>query len=207
MAKNLKKKYRGVRIHPTANIEEDVTIGPDSAIWDHVHIRPKSRLGHHCIVGEKSYIAYNVRIGNYVKINAFVYIPTGITVEDKVMISAGAIFVNDKYPKAFDYERGELKGSGPGDETQKTLVCEGSSIGAGAIVLGGLRLGRFCMVGAGSVVTTPVADHALVVGSPAQQIGWVCVCGHRLKPAQKSRYSCTGCRRVYALKKGAISPI
>ena len=82
------------RIHPTAIIEHDVTIGDGSSIWDNVHIRHGATIGRDCIVGEKSYIAYDVRIGNLVKINAMVYICTAVTIEDGVMISAGTVFTN-----------------------------------------------------------------------------------------------------------------
>ncbi|MBI2095512.1 MAG: N-acetyltransferase [Candidatus Omnitrophica bacterium] len=174
------KRFPGVRIHPTASIEEGVKIGPHSSVWDNVHIRRNAVIGHHCIVGEKSYIAYDVRIGNFVKINAFVYIPTGVTIEDKVMLAAGCVFVNDKYPRAFDYVKNEPLSSDPNEDTLETVVREGATIGAAVTILGGLEVGKFALVGAGSVVTRSVPDHALVVGNPLRQIGWVCVCGQRL---------------------------
>ena len=196
----LKDRFPGVRVHPTAMVEKGVRIGRDSSVWDNVHIRANAMLGHHCIVGEKSYIAYDVRIGDYVKINAFVYIPAGVTIDDKVMIAAGVIFVNDKYPRAFNYSKNSLMDSGPTDETLKTRVREGATIGAAATILGGLEIGRFALVGSGSVVTRSVMDHALVVGNPARQIGWVCVCGPRLGLDKNQRGSCLACRRKFFLK-------
>ena len=196
----LKDRFPGVRVHPTAMVEKGVRIGRDSSVWDNVHIRANAMLGHHCIVGEKSYIAYDVRIGDYVKINAFVYIPAGVTIDDKVMIAAGVIFVNDKYPRAFNYSKNSLMDSGPTDETLKTRVREGATIGAAATILGGLEIGRFALVGSGSVVTRSVMDHALVVGNPARQIGWVCVCGPRLGLDKNQRGSCSACRRKFFLK-------
>ena len=195
----------GVRVHPTAVIEEGVQIGPDSSVWDNVHIRKNAKIGHHCIIGEKTYVAYDVRIGNFVKLNAFVYIPTGVTIEDKVMISAGCIFVNDKYPRAFDFRGGALLSSAPNEETLETFVREGATVGAGATILGGLEIGRFALVGAGSVVTKSVPPHALVVGNPAKQIGWVCVCGPRLT-FSKGKAVCAHCRNHYSLdsKKKSI---
>lgn len=195
-----------VKIHPTALVEEGVQIGEHTSVWDNVHIRTKAKIGHHCIIGEKSYIAYDVRIGNYVKINAFVYIPTGVTVEDKVMIAAGAIFVNDKYPRAYDFRGEGLLSSAPGEETLETLVKEGATVGAAAVILGGLTLGKFCLVGAGSVVTKSVKDHALVVGNPAKQIGWVCRCGHKLA-LKKSSARCQPCRKSWKLIKGSLKAV
>jgi acetyltransferase-like isoleucine patch superfamily enzyme len=199
----MSRSFPGVKVHPSAVIEEGVRIGADSFIWDNVHIRKNARLGHHCIIGEKTYIAYDVRIGNYVKVNAFVYIPTGITIEDKVMISAGCIFVNDKYPRAFDFRAKGLLSSTPNEETLNTLVREGATIGAGATILGGIEIGRFALVGAGSVVTKPVLSHALVAGNPARQIGWVCECGLRLVFSRVvGQCGKCGCRyRLDSLKK------
>jgi acetyltransferase-like isoleucine patch superfamily enzyme len=192
------RRFPGVRIHATATIEDGVRIGPGSSVWDNVHIRRNTVIGRSCIVGEKTYIAYDVRIGDFVKINAFVYIPTGVTVEDKVMISAGCIFINDKTPRAFDYRKNEPLSSAPNEETLETRVKEGATVGAAATVLGGLEIGRFALVGAGSVVTRSVPDHALVVGNPARQIGWVCVCGRRFKFSKNTAQ----CRCGESFKKG-----
>jgi acetyltransferase-like isoleucine patch superfamily enzyme len=203
--KTLKTKYSLVKVHPTAVIEAGVVIGEHSSVWDSVHIRQNARLGHHVSVGEKTYIAYDVRIGNFVKINAFVYIPAGVTVEDKVMISAGCIFVNDKYPRAFDYREKTLFTSGPNEKTLETFVREGATIGAAATVLGGLEIGKYSLVGAGSVVTKSVKPYALVVGNPARQTGWVCRCGSKLS-FKKNRAVCV-CGEIFSLKKNAVLPI
>src|SRR5664279_6151151 len=88
------------RIHPTALIESGVRIGARSSVWDNVHIRHGALIGDECIIGEKSYIAYDVRIASRVKINAFVYICAAVTIEDGVMISAGTVFTNDRFPRA-----------------------------------------------------------------------------------------------------------
>ncbi len=197
----MKSTFPGVKVHPTAVIEEDVAIGSDSSIWDNVHIRKNAKIGHHCIVGEKTYIAYDVKIGNFVKLNAFVYIPTGVTIEDKVMVAAGTIFVNDKYPRAFDDRGSELLSSAPNEETLTTVVREGATVGAGVTVLGGLEIGRYALVGAGSVVTKSVPSHGLVVGNPARQIGWVCQCGPGLVPNKtKKEFVCKRCHHRYTLK-------
>src|SRR5881275_2482390 len=101
------------RIHPTAIIEDGVRIGRGSAVWDNVHIRHGATLGEECIVGEKTYIAYGVRVGNRVKINAFVYVCTAVTIEDGVMISAGTIFTNDRFPRATTPDLRKLRSSEP----------------------------------------------------------------------------------------------
>ncbi len=121
-------------IHPTALIEEGVRIGDHSSVWDSVHIRRNSRLGAHVSVGEKTYIAYDVSIGDYVKINANVYICAGVAIEDMCMISAGAAFTNDRFPRAMNRELTELETSEPTEETLTTLVRRGVTIGANATI-------------------------------------------------------------------------
>lgn len=165
------------RIHPTAIVEKDVKLGRGTSIWDNVHVRHSTTLGEDCIVGGKSYLAYGLSIGNRVKINSSVYICNGVTIEDGVMISAGVIFTNDRYPRAATSDLKALRSSDPDEHTLLTLVKQGSTIGAGAIIGCNLTLGRFSMVGMGSVVTKSVADFHLVIGNPAVSIGAVCRCG------------------------------
>jgi UDP-2-acetamido-3-amino-2,3-dideoxy-glucuronate N-acetyltransferase len=168
------------RIHPTAIIEEDVTLGAGTSVWDNVHIRRGARLGEQCIVGGKTLIAYDVEIGSRVKINSAAYICNGVTIEDGVMISAGVIFTNDRFPRAANNDLTLLRSSAPDEHTLATVVREGATIGAGAIIGCDLTIGRFAMIGMGSVVTRSVPDFHLVIGNPARSIGCVCRCGQPL---------------------------
>ncbi|HPA82663.1 MAG TPA: hypothetical protein PLS95_17715, partial [Thermoanaerobaculales bacterium] len=131
------------RIHPTAIIEHGVVIGDGTSIWDNVHVRHGATIGRDCIVGEKSYIAYDVKIGNLVKINAMVYICTAVTIEDGVMISAGTVFTNDRFPRATTVDLARLRPSEPDDDTLPTLVRAGATIGAGCVIGNDLEIGRF----------------------------------------------------------------
>jgi len=191
-----------VRVHPTACVEEGCVIGDGTSIWDHVHIRYGSHLGEQCIVGGKTYIAYEVHIGNRCKINASVYICNGVTLEDGVMISAGAIFTNDRFPRAATADLTELRSSEPDEFTEQTIVRCGATIGAGAIIGSDLTIGRWAMVGMGTIVTKSVPDFHLVLGTPARSIGAVCRCGQVLcmfsesDKAVESR-ACKACGRSY----------
>jgi UDP-2-acetamido-3-amino-2,3-dideoxy-glucuronate N-acetyltransferase len=169
------------RIHPTAIVEADVFIGDGSAIWDNVHIRHGARIGHHTIVGEKSYLAYDAQIGNFVKINAFVYICAGVTIEDGAMISAGTVFTNDRNPRAANADLTALRSSDPDENTLLTVVARGATIGAHCTIGPGVSIGRFAMVGMGSLVTRQVPDYHLVHGHPARSMGCVCRCGEVLE--------------------------
>ena len=164
-------------VHPTAIIEDNVEIGAGSSVWDNVHIRRSAKIGKECIIGEKTYVAYEVRIGDRVKINAFVYICAGVVIEDGVMVSAGVIFTNDRFPRATSSDLSQLRSSAPDESTEETLVEAGATIGAGCRIGSDLTVGRWSMVGMGSVVTKSVPPFHLAFGSPARSVGYVCRCG------------------------------
>ena len=199
------------RIHPTAIVEEGVSIGRGTSVWDSAHIRKNTVIGENCIIGEKTYIAYDVRIGQSVKINSFVYICTGVTIENNVMISAGTVFTNDRVPRAFNSDGHSIKTSDPTEETLETRVCQGATIGAGCTIGPGIELGKYCMIGMGSLVTHDVAPYQLVYGNPAKPKGFVCLCGEILvksnQPLKSSSssignpFSCLKCNRKYSLSK------
>ena len=200
-------------VHPTAIVEDGVSIGEGTSVWDNVHIRRSTCVGEQCIIGEKTYIAYGVRIGNRVKINAFVYICNAITIEDGVMVSAGTIFTNDRFPRATTPDLKRLRPSEPDEHTYPTLVREGATIGAGCTIGSNLEIGRFAMVGMGSVVTRSVPAFHLALGSPAASVGCVCRCGQLLlrfeEPASatRERISCAVCELEYSIRQGVITEL
>ena len=203
---------KGIRIHPTAIVEDGAQIGEGTSIWDNVHVRAPSRIGRECIIGGKSIVAYGVEIGDRVKINSFVYIPTGVRIEDGVMVSAGTIFTNDQYPRAATPDLSELRSSEPDEHTLETWVRRGATLGAGCLIGPGVEVGAFAMVGMGAVVTRNVPAHALVVGSPARVTGYVCRCGEpvfRGDPATLAdrRFDCAACGRHYAFERGVFAPL
>ena len=142
-------------------------------------------IGKGCSLGQNVNVANNVKIGNFVKIQNNVSVYEGVELEDYVFCGPSCVFTNDLTPRA-KYPKGSAA-------YKRTLVCEGASIGANATVVCGNTLGRWCMVGAGAVVTENVPDHALVLGVPAKQKGWVCECGAVLK----QDLSCPDCARKY----------
>jgi len=200
-------------IHPTALVEEGVSIGPGTSVWDNVHIRHGASLGAECIVGEKTYIAYGVQIGNRVKINAFVYICNAVTIEDAVMISAGTVFTNDRFPRATTPDLRQLRSSAPDEHTLPTLVREGATIGAQCTIGNDLSIGRFAMVGMGSLVTRSIADFHLVMGAPARSVGCVCRCGTPIfrsqndLAAQNLQLVCPACQLPYQLSRGVVTEL
>jgi acetyltransferase-like isoleucine patch superfamily enzyme len=197
------------RVHATADLEPDVTVGPGTAIWHRAQVRTGATIGADCVIGRDAFIDADVRLGDRVKVQNAALIYHGVDVEDGVFIGPGAILTNDRYPRAIS-STGELAGADDWQVSPITLRY-GCSIGAGAVVVAGVEVGRFAMVGAGGVVTRNVPNHALVVGSPAHRIGWVCACGARLVDsngdpvqAEPGRYAahtdlvCANCERHYA---------
>lgn len=201
------------RIHPTAIVEEGVEVGDGTSVWDSVHLRRGARVGRECIVGEKSYVAYDVRIGDRVKINAFVYVCAAVTIEDGVMISAGTIFTNDRFPRAATPDLKALRPSEPDEHTLPTLVREGATIGAGCVVGNDLTIGRFAMIGMGSVVTKSVPDFHLALGHPAASVGCVCRCGQPLArfkhddSHQPQEVSCRACGLRYEINERVVTEL
>lgn len=203
-----------VRIHPTAIVEQGVKIGEGTSVWDNVHIRHSTHIGEQCIIGEKTYVAYDVRIGDRVKINAMVYICTAVTIEDGVMISAGTIFTNDRFPRATTSDLKQLRTSDADEHTLPTLVKEGSTIGAGCTIGNDLVIGRFAMIGMGTLVTKSIPEFHLAIGHPAVSIGCVCRCGQLLARFPKEGaagysgdLSCPTCRLRYRVTNGAVSEL
>jgi UDP-2-acetamido-3-amino-2,3-dideoxy-glucuronate N-acetyltransferase len=183
-------------IHSTAEVSEQAQIGQDTRIWHHAQIREKASVGSNCIIGKGVYVDREVVVGNNVKIQNGASIYHGVTLEDGVFIGPGACLTNDKHPRAIT-PAGELKG----DEDWKVesiTVKRGASVGAGAVILPGVVIGRFSMVGAGAVVTKDVPDHGLVQGNPARLVGYVCACGKALGTEEgeetPGRVTCPSCK-------------
>ncbi len=166
------------RIHPTADLESDVQVGPHTSVWHRAQVRTGARIGAECVIGRDAFIDEGVVLGDRVKVQNLALVYHGVTVEDGVFIGPNAILTNDRYPRAITPEGALARAD---DWTVSPIrLRHGSSIGAGAVVVAGTDVGRFATVGAGAVVTRSVPDHALVAGSPARRIGWVCACGARL---------------------------
>jgi acetyltransferase-like isoleucine patch superfamily enzyme len=187
-------------IHPTADVSPHAIIGAGTRIWHQAQVRERARIGQNCIVGKGAYIDFDVAIGDNVKIQNGVFVYHGVTIEDGVFIGPRVCFANDMYPRAITPE-GQLKTDADW-EVGRTLVRFGASLGAGAIVLPNVTIGRFAMVGAGALVTRDVPDHGLVLGSPARLAGYVCRCGRRLRArgGDHSRMDCPACSRSYDLE-------
>lgn len=152
------------KVHHTAEVSPKAQIGEGTSIWNHSQVRD-AVIGKNCIIGKDVYIDSGVIIGDNVKIQNGVSLYNGITLEDGVFCAPHCVFTNDKYPRAVNSD-GTLKDAG--DWTiSKTLIRKGASIGAGAVIVCGITIGEWAMIGAGSVVTKDVLKYTLVYGNPA----------------------------------------
>lgn len=179
-------------VHESAFIDDNVSIGDGSRVWHFVHILPGSRIGERCTIGQNVMIGPDAEIGNGCKIQNNVALYKGVTLEDDVFCGPSCVFTNVLTPRA-NVERKE--------EFAPTLVRKGATIGANSTVVCGNTIGRFAMVAAGAVVTRDVADHALVAGVPARQIGWVSESGEVLGPD----LVCPRTGQAYELINGQLS--
>ena len=174
--------------HETAVLDETVTIGIGSKIWHFSHILANSSIGANCVIGQNVVIGPEVVIGDNCKIQNNVSLYKGIVVGQDVFIGPSAVFTNVKTPRAFIDRKAEF---------QTTKIKKGSTVGANATVVCGVTIGKYCLIGAGAVVTKSVPDYALVLGVPARQQGWVsksgCVLGDDLIcPHDGSKYEQVG---------------
>lgn len=168
-------------VHPSAVVEDGVRLGAGVRVWHRSRLRAGAQVGDHTRIGEGVHIGAGVRIGANCKIQDGALLYEGCHLEDGVFIGPGVIVTNDRHPRAVNPD-GSLRTDE--DWTLEGVVVEtGASIGAGALILAGVRIGRWAVVGAGSLVTHDVAPHSLVLGVPARPVGSVCFCGRR----------CTGC--------------
>lgn len=171
-------------IHPTAEVSPRAEVGEGTRIWHQAQVREGARIGRDCIIGKGAYIDSGVVIGDRVKIQNGASIYRGATLEDGVFIGPHVCLINDKTPRAIT-PSGKLKADADW-EVGRIVVKYGASVGAGAVVLPDVTIGRFAMVGAGAVVARDVPAHGLVMGSPAGLKGFVCRCGCKLVIEQGS---------------------
>ncbi len=163
----------GPFVHPTAVVDDGVEIGPGTKVWHFCHLLPGTTIGADCVLGQNVMVGPDVSVGRGCRIQNNVSLYKGVTLEDEVFCGPSCVFTNVLTPRAFVDRK---------DEFLATRVRRGATIGANAVVLCGVTIGRYAMVGAGAVVTRTVADHALVVGNPARRVGWVSRTGERLGP-------------------------
>jgi acetyltransferase-like isoleucine patch superfamily enzyme len=196
----------GPAVHATADVDESAELGPNTTVWHLAQIREDARLGRDCIVGRGAYVGPGVVIGDQVKLQNYALVYEPARLEDQVFIGPAVILTNDLFPRATDAE-GKLKR--PADwEALGVVIRHGASVGARAVVLPGVVVGRWALVAAGAVVTRDVPDYALVAGSPARRIGWVGRAGAKLAADDGvGQWRCPQTGERYRESDGALTPL
>ena len=182
--------------HESAIVDPGAEIGDGTRIWHWVHVCAGARIGAKCSLGQNVFVASRVVIGNNVRIQNNVSVYDDVTLEDDVFCGPSMVFTNVINPRAHVPRK---------DEYLQTLVKRGATLGANSTIVCGHTVGEFAFVGAGAVVTRDVPAFALVLGTPARQVGWMCQCGARL-PQRLGDVHCSACGDRYSIDSSHCRP-
>jgi acetyltransferase-like isoleucine patch superfamily enzyme len=190
-------------IAATADIDPSAVIGPGSSIWHLSQVREYARIGPGCVLGRGAYIGPGVILGKNCKVQNYALIYEPALLEDGVFVGPAAVFTNDLFPRAINVD-GTRKTDDDWEMVGVT-VRTGASIGARAVCIAPLTIGRWAMVAAGAVVTRDVADFALVAGTPARRIGWVGRAGLALHETEPGHFVCPVTGEQYSEREGILT--
>ena len=185
-------------VHPTAVVDHGARLGDGTKIWHFCHLMPGCQLGANCNLGQNVFVAGGVTLGRNCKVQNNVSLYAGVTCANDVFIGPSAVFTNVKNPRSAVNRRGEYS---------DTHLETGVTVGAGAVIVCGVTLRAYAMVGAGSVVTRDVEAYSLVVGNPARHLGWVSKAGERLEFDARGEAVCAAAGARYQLLDGRVSEV
>ncbi len=194
LIEKLNSKNKIFYFHPSSFIDDGAIIGENTRIWHFCHIMNNAVIGKNCVLGQNVFVGKKAVIGNGVKIQNNVSIYDDIIIEDDVFCGPSCVFTNVTNPRSFIDRKAEYK---------TTVIKKGTTIGANATIVCGVKLGKYCFIGAGSVVTKDIPDYALIYGVPGIIKGWMCKCGVELK----SDLKCTACNSKFRLVNNLLEEI
>ena len=184
--------------HETAVLDDGCNVGEGSKIWHFSHLMAGCTVGKNCNIGQNVYIASTAVLGDGVKVQNNVSIYDGVVCKDNVFVGPSVVFTNVVNPRAFINKK---------DEYKQTIIDECASIGANSTIVCGNNIGKYALVGAGSVVTHDVLDYELVAGVPAVHMGWVSKAGCRLDFNRYGIAFCHECRETYVIKGSQVTTL
>jgi UDP-2-acetamido-3-amino-2,3-dideoxy-glucuronate N-acetyltransferase len=188
-----RKKIAGFFQHPKALVAPGAKIGSGTRVWAFANIQKGAKIGKGCNICDSCFVERGAKVGDHVTLKNGVNVFEGITLEDDVFCGANTAFINDRYPRSHRQDKWIL---------EKTVVKKGATIGSNAVILCGVTIGEYALIGAGSVVTRDVPAYAIVVGNPAKFCGYACRCGRKLD----SDLKCGHCGKVYAAEGNCLMP-
>lgn len=192
----------GYKAHETAVIDDGCEIGAGTRIWHFCHVMPGAVIGRDCVLGQNVFVGPGSKLGDRCKVQNNVSVYAGVECEEGVFLGPSMVFTNVINPRATIERK---------DEFKVTRVGRGATIGANATVVCGVTLGRYCMIGAGAVVTRDVPDFGMVYGVPGRLQGYVCRCGVTLPgglmEGESGGATCPSCGAAYARgPEGRVAP-
>ncbi|MDG4828904.1 acyltransferase [Solwaraspora sp. WMMD1047] len=195
----------GVLVTEGADVDPRAVIGAGTRIWHLAQIREEATLGRDCVVSRGAYVGPGVRIGDNVKLQNYALVYEPAELGDGVFVGPAAVLTNDEYPRAVT-PQGRLK-SGDDWTAVGVRVGEGAAIGARAVCVAPVTIGRWALVGAGAVVTRDVPDFGLVRGVPARRVGWVGRAGQPLLAKGDGRFVCPSSGAEYQEADGRLTEV
>lgn len=185
-------------VHPTAVIDEHCSIGEGTKIWHFSHVMSGAVIGKNCNLGQNVVVGSKVVLGNNVRVQNNVSVYEGVICEDDVFLGPGMVLTNVINPRSAVSRKHEFR---------QTLIRKGATIGANATIVCGNEIGEYAFIGAGAVVTKPVAPYALIIGNPGRQSGWMSEYGHKLQFDAQQRAVCPESKQEYILENGTVKKI
>ena len=186
---------KDVFIHESCYIDKECVIGTGTKIWHFSHVMSGASIGKQCNIGQNVLIASGVVLGDHVKVQNNVSLYFGVVCENNVFLGPSCVFTNVINPRSFIDRKNEYK---------KTIIKEGATIGANATIICGNVIGKYALIGAGSVVTKNIPDYTLAVGNPACPIGYVCQCGYQIYFNSNGEGVCNQCGKSYKKTKEGV---
>ena len=185
-------------VHPSSIIDEGCVIGEGTKIWHFSHIMSGAIIGNNCNLGQNVVVSPRVVLGNNVRVQNNVSIYEGVICEDDVFLGPSVVLTNVINPRSAVSRKAAYK---------TTLIKKGASIGANATIVCGNTINEFAFIGAGAVVTKDVPAHALIVGNPGRQTGWMSEFGHKLKFDAQGKASCSESGMQYKLEGNTVTKL
>jgi len=189
-------------IEPTADVDPTAEVGEDTRVWHLAQVREQARIGAGCILGRGSYIGPGVVLGRNCKVQNYALIYEPSVLGDGVFVGPAVVFTNDVFPRAVNPD--SSRKSAEDWEPVGVRVGEGASIGARAVCIGPVSIGRWALVAAGAVVSRDVPDYAIVAGVPARRVGWVGRAGIPLVPDGTGRLVCPSTGERFVERDGVL---
>jgi len=193
------------QVSASADVDPRAVLGEGTTVWHLAQVRERAVVGADCSIGRGAYVGPGVVIGDTCKIQNYALIYEPAVLGAGVFIGPAAVLTNDKAPRAVDPAH---RRKGPADWQQVAVrVGDGASVGAGAVCVAPVDIGRWAMVAAGAVVIRDVPDFALVVGVPARQIGWVGRFGEPLVESGAGKWVCPRTSATYQERDGTLTEL